>query len=266
MPTVLPANPVLFGGPVQGYIHPKGWVRPAGNVDFVITQLEGCTGVPAEPPLGACPHFHRAIDIANRHCGAPVFAPRDGVVHWSGIASDGANIIVLNHGGGWGSAAVHLSARLVGKGAHVKKGQKIGYIGSTGNSTGCHDHFPIKSGVDWTKSFWSDSNGRWENPSRLLEQNVVVRPKGAGINIRTSPGAAGTTAAGAIYAHVDAAGHIRRNSDNADLGLASAWRDWGGAVTGSTYTVGGVKSAVWDKIMLGGAWRYVGRLVDQLAS
>ncbi len=255
---------MLFRNPVDGYIHPLGWSRPYNNNDFVVTQWFGCTGFYAEPPLGSCLHFHRAIDIANGHCGAPVYAVGAGRVRWSGVASDGANIIVVDHGSGWGSAACHLSSRLVATGAYVAKGQKIGYIGSTGNSTGCHDHFPIKSGVNWSYSFFSDTNGVWQDPWKHLEQNCLVRPQSiVGINIRATQGS-GTTL-GAVYASVKSDLHIHRASDNADLGAVTTWRSWGGAVTGASYKNlnTGATSNVWDKIWLGGAWRFVALLYDQ---
>lgn len=254
---------MLFRNPVAGVIHPKGWSRPSGNIDFVVTQVFGCTGMSWEPPLGSCAHYHRGLDIANGRCGDPVFAAQAGTVRWAGRDPyDGAIGVIIDHGGGWGSSSWHLSSEIVYVGQRVAKGQKIGYVGSTGHSTGCHVDFTIKSGVNWAIRYWSDTNGRWEDPWKHLEQNCNVRPKAlSAINIRSSAGSGSTL--GPIYAHTDAALHIRRNSDNADLGLVSAWRAWGGQVTGGSYSWGGSSSNQWDLIYLGGAWRYIACLLDE---
>lgn len=253
---------MLFRNPVAGLIHPVGWSRPSGNTDFKVTQRFGCTGVAQEPPLGSCAHFHRAIDLGNRACGAPVFAPAAGTVRFSGQDSWGANIVVIDHGGGWGTASCHLSSRLVARGATVSKGQKIGYVGSTGNSTACHNHFAVKSGLDWTRSFFSDSNGHWQDPWQHLEQNCDVRPKaGEVINLRTGPGA--PRLAAPVYAMTTVAGRIVRKSDGADLGAVGVWHDWLGEFTGAIYSVAGVTGNAWDAFVLDGRTVYIARALDE---
>ncbi len=82
---------------------------------------------------------HRGMDIPAP-AGTPIFAAADGVVntnnHWSyGIS------VKLSHGNGVATIYGHMSQRAVNNGDYVTKGQIIGYVGSTGNSTGNHLHF-----------------------------------------------------------------------------------------------------------------------------
>jgi murein DD-endopeptidase MepM/ murein hydrolase activator NlpD len=246
---------MIFRNPVAGYIHPHSYTGAVNATNWKVTQPFGCTGYPAEPPLGTCSHFHRGLDIWNNRTGDPVYAPQSGKVHWSGVTTDGANVIEIDHGGGVGTAVGHLKSRLVGTGATVTKGQKIGYHDCTGNCSGPHIHFVVKYGVSWSRSMLSDTNGHWIDPWPHLEQNVTVRPTGSGILIRLAPG-------GAQYAHTMPDGHIRRIADNADLGLTSAWYKWGGNVASTA-----LGQAFWRKISLKSptgapAYYYIGNTVS----
>lgn len=84
---------------------------------------------------------HRGMDIPAP-AGTPVYAAAGGIVstqnHWAmGIS------VKLDHGGSLATLYGHLSARAVEDGDAVIKGQLIGYVGSTGNSTGNHLHFEV---------------------------------------------------------------------------------------------------------------------------
>lgn len=90
--------------------------------------------------------FHRGIDIAGSGInGQPVYAANGGTVvtvvklHYSY-----GNYIVINHGGGKSTLYAHLSSLNVTQGQSVNKGDIIGKVGSTGNSTGPHLHFEIR--------------------------------------------------------------------------------------------------------------------------
>ena len=109
-----------------------------------ITQPFGCTGFKLEPRRGRCAHFHSGVDIANRS-GTPVYAAADGVVRIAGWdpwqKHDPAWIVRIRHANGFETMYAHLQVKLakgITKGAHVKQGQLIGYMGSTGRSTGPH--------------------------------------------------------------------------------------------------------------------------------
>jgi murein DD-endopeptidase MepM/ murein hydrolase activator NlpD len=115
------------------------------------TQPFGCTGFWAEPSRGDCDHFHGGIDIANKR-GTPIRAAAAGTIQYVGRepwyhGTDRAWVVVIDHGNRLKTIYVHLQARDVPgvrKGKHVYKGQFIGYMGSTGRSTGPHLHFGVK--------------------------------------------------------------------------------------------------------------------------
>lgn len=90
---------------------------------------------------------HEGIDLAAP-IGSPVKAADGGVVIFTGYDGGYGNLIKVDHGGGYVTYYGHLSKIYVKKGTKVYKGQKIGAVGSTGNSTGPHLHFEIrKNGV-----------------------------------------------------------------------------------------------------------------------
>jgi murein DD-endopeptidase MepM/ murein hydrolase activator NlpD len=93
-------------------------------------------------------YYHLGVDIANS-IGKPVYAADDGYVMLAGTDTWGyGQQIVLNHGNGFKTRYAHLSKILVKAGQSVKRGEKIGLVGSTGRSTGPHLHFEIiKNGV-----------------------------------------------------------------------------------------------------------------------
>ena len=85
---------------------------------------------------------HWGIDIPAAY-GANIIASDSGTVIISEYNSSYGNYIVINHGNGMTTLYAHMSSRLVGAGSVVSKGQVIGYIGSTGVSTGAHLHFEV---------------------------------------------------------------------------------------------------------------------------
>lgn len=89
--------------------------------------------------------IHRGIDIsANK--GEKVYASNSGIVVVARRFVLEGNLIVINHGTGIHTIYAHLKDMAVKEGDFVKKGQLIGYVGSTGRSTGYHLHFGAKIG------------------------------------------------------------------------------------------------------------------------
>lgn len=87
---------------------------------------------------------HRAIDIAAP-IGTPVYAADSGIVIQSGYSKDGyGGRVIIDHQIDYVTLYAHLSQALVEVGDVVQKGQLIGYVGSTGNSTGPHIHFELR--------------------------------------------------------------------------------------------------------------------------
>ncbi len=93
-------------------------------------------------PLSGKGDFHRGIDIADEN-GAAVLAADSGVVVASFYGSSYGNHILLAHPNGTSTLYAHLSSSLVSAGMLVQRGQTIGLVGSTGNSTGNHLHFEL---------------------------------------------------------------------------------------------------------------------------
>ncbi|MGI6097539.1 MAG: M23 family metallopeptidase [Dethiobacteria bacterium] len=86
--------------------------------------------------------FHEGIDIAAP-LGSPIYATADGKVVVSAYRSGWGNLVRLDHGYGYQTVYAHMSRRAVKPGDSVKKGEIIGYIGSTGYSTGPHVHYEV---------------------------------------------------------------------------------------------------------------------------
>jgi murein DD-endopeptidase MepM/ murein hydrolase activator NlpD len=94
-------------------------------------------------PFGGAPEFHPGLDIAAP-TGTTVTATAAGTVMLAQWYGGYGNYILIDHGGGISSGYGHLSAIYVSVGQHVQKGQAIGAVGSTGQSTGPHLHFEIR--------------------------------------------------------------------------------------------------------------------------
>lgn len=127
-----------------------------------VSQPWGCTGFYAEPRRGSCRHFHIGIDIANAS-GTPIRAAADGVIDYVGLdpwlhGKGRSWVVLISHGHGVKTFYAHLQRRDVDGirvGRRVLKDQLIGYMGTTGISTGPHLHFGV---ID---------DGVWVNPGRF---------------------------------------------------------------------------------------------------
>ncbi|MFA6940822.1 MAG: peptidoglycan DD-metalloendopeptidase family protein [Clostridiaceae bacterium] len=88
--------------------------------------------------------LHKGIDI-GASIGTPIYAAADGTVESASWDSGGyGNLIKLSHGSGIETLYGHTSKMVVKAGQKVKRGQLIGYVGSTGHSTGPHVHFEVR--------------------------------------------------------------------------------------------------------------------------
>ncbi|MBI4616078.1 MAG: M23 family metallopeptidase [Planctomycetes bacterium] len=102
--------------------------------------------------------YHAALDIAAPS-GRPIGAARGGTVSYAGWMGGYGNLVRLDHGNGYQTYYAHQSSMAVRVGQGVETGQTIGYVGSTGNSTGPHVHFEIRR---WgKKQFIPGSRGNW---------------------------------------------------------------------------------------------------------
>ncbi|EZP75103.1 peptidase M23 [Parageobacillus genomosp. 1] len=105
--------------------------------------------------------FHPGIDIGKTAPVVPVVAAADGYVFRSYFSSSYGNVIFITHvinGQVYTTVYAHLDARLVGEGQRVQKGQIIGYMGNTGESSGPHLHFELHRGQ------WNAAKSNAVNP------------------------------------------------------------------------------------------------------
>jgi murein DD-endopeptidase MepM/ murein hydrolase activator NlpD len=94
-------------------------------------------------PFTGEPGTHTAIDISSA-VGQPVRAPADGIVVKAEWANGYGNVVYLSHGYGYSTRYGHLSGYAVRPGQRVHRGDIIGYVGSTGRSTGPHLHYEVR--------------------------------------------------------------------------------------------------------------------------
>jgi murein DD-endopeptidase MepM/ murein hydrolase activator NlpD len=87
--------------------------------------------------------MHEGIDLGASY-GTPISAAAAGVVIYAGWEGGYGNLVVIDHGGGLATAYGHQSQIAVATGQSVAQGQIIGYVGSTGHSTGPHLHFEVR--------------------------------------------------------------------------------------------------------------------------
>lgn len=142
---------VMAGGGMGGMIQP------------VNGRMTSPYGLRRHPILGYV-RMHSGIDF-GASWGSPIFAVNDGVVSFAGRHGGHGNYVRLEHGGGIGTGYGHMSRIAVSSGAHVQAGQVIGYVGSSGLSTGPHLHYELYQ------------NGRTVNP---MSVSFTFRTAGIG--------------------------------------------------------------------------------------
>ena len=99
-------------------------------------------GVRSDPFRGRAA-MHAGIDLAGP-MGTPIYATADALVGRSEWANGYGNLVELNHGRGIQTRYGHLTRSTVSPGQRVKRGDLIGYMGSTGRSTGSHLHYEVR--------------------------------------------------------------------------------------------------------------------------
>ncbi|MCB2046199.1 MAG: M23 family metallopeptidase [Novosphingobium sp.] len=98
-------------------------------------------GMRRHPILGY-KRMHKGLDFKASY-GAPIYAVSDGRVEFAGRHGGHGNFVKLNHGGSLATGYAHMSRIAVSPGTSVRRGQVIGYVGSTGLSTGPHLHYEM---------------------------------------------------------------------------------------------------------------------------
>ncbi|TYB32010.1 MAG: M23 family metallopeptidase [Candidatus Mcinerneyibacterium aminivorans] len=108
-------------------------------------------------PLNGYYVTHRGVDFRGS-IGEPIFAAESGYVQWAGTVSQYGNLIILKHSRYLTSRYAHLNSFAVKTGQRIKKGDLIGFIGSSGRVTGEHLHFEVRI------------NGEVINPLSILQK------------------------------------------------------------------------------------------------
>lgn len=139
----------------------RGQVERRGAMGMPVAgRISSTYGTRVHPLLGFL-RMHKGLDIAAPH-GTPIRAAVDGVVAFAGRNRGYGNFVKLNHGGGIATGYGHMSRIAVRPGARVGRGQIIGYVGSTGLSTGPHLHWEV----------WK--NGKAVNPRSISLSSVAT--------------------------------------------------------------------------------------------
>lgn len=94
-------------------------------------------------PISGTYTFHSGVDLAAAG-GTPIYASKSGTVTTAAYAKySWGNYVVINHGDGYSTLYAHMRYYAVSVGEYVNQGDVIGYVGTTGNSTGNHLHFNV---------------------------------------------------------------------------------------------------------------------------
>ncbi|SEI75068.1 Peptidase family M23 [Sphingobium sp. AP50] len=107
----------------------------------VAGRMSSTFGMRRHPILGYT-RMHAGVDFAARY-GSPIYAVTDGVISYAGRHGGHGNYVRIEHGGGLATGYAHMSRIAAAPGQRVRRGQVIGYVGSTGLSTGPHLHYEL---------------------------------------------------------------------------------------------------------------------------
>jgi murein DD-endopeptidase MepM/ murein hydrolase activator NlpD len=111
-------------------------IRPA---EGRISSLFGYRNSPFTGEL----EFHQGLDIANEP-DTEIFATAFGRIAYVGETPGFGKLVLIDHGHGYTTLYAHLERILMEQGQHVKRGEVIGHMGSTGRSTGSHLHYEVR--------------------------------------------------------------------------------------------------------------------------
>ena len=140
-----------------------GGTAGSGQVVAGVKWLVPCNYTRFSSPYGMRLHpvykvmkMHWGVDLGAKQ-GTPIVATRAGTIKWATWDNSAGFYVGIDHGDGFQSIYMHMTHYVVSKGQSVKAGQVIGYVGSTGTSTGPHLHFGIKY------------NGSYVNPANYIK-------------------------------------------------------------------------------------------------
>jgi murein DD-endopeptidase MepM/ murein hydrolase activator NlpD len=132
----------LDNGRSPNPVAPTTGVSIPSRAPLAAASTTSSYGMRTHPVLGGM-RAHKGIDLAAP-TGTPVYATADGVVERAERFSSYGLFVSIEHGGNLETRYAHMSRLAVAAGERVRKGDVIGYVGSTGRSTGPHLHYEVR--------------------------------------------------------------------------------------------------------------------------
>ena len=127
--------------PAVGEFVARRDARPRGMPLFTSVRFSSYYGVRPNP-FGRSYEFHPGIDMAVAY-GTPIYATAPGIVLEANFVGGYGNRVLINHGYELQTLYAHMSKIAIAAGTRVERGQLIGYVGSTGRSSGPHLHYGV---------------------------------------------------------------------------------------------------------------------------
>lgn len=149
-------------------------IQPVSNKE--LTRIASGFGMRIHPIYGIA-KMHYGLDFTAPQ-GTPIYATGDGVVTTAGMTNGTGNHVIINHGYGYETEYMHMVRIKAVQGQRVKRGEIIGWVGSTGASTGPHCHYEVHingTPVDPVYFFYNDLNA--EQYDRVLKLASVGSAK-----------------------------------------------------------------------------------------
>lgn len=148
-------------------------IQPVSNKD--LERIASGFGVRIDP-VYKVPKFHAGLDF-TAPTGTEIYATGDGIVELVEFNYGGyGNQVIINHGYGYKTRYGHMSRFAVRKGQKIKRGEKVGFVGSTGKSTGPHLHYEVlkdDNAINPIYFFYNDLND-------AMFAKIIERTKNAG--------------------------------------------------------------------------------------
>jgi murein DD-endopeptidase MepM/ murein hydrolase activator NlpD len=150
-------------------------IQPVSNRD--LDRIASGFGMRIDPVYGT-PKWHKGLDFTAPQ-GTPIYATGNGTVREASFSAGGfGNHVIINHGYGYETLYGHMVRMKVREGQKVKRGELIGWVGSTGKSTGPHCHYEVHvngAEVDPVYFFYNDLTP--EQFDRLLKKAATGSAK-----------------------------------------------------------------------------------------
>ena len=142
-------------------------IQPVSNKD--LNRIASGFGYRIDPVYKVA-KFHAGLDFAAPQ-GTPIYATADGTIKEANYNAGGyGNHVVINHGYGYETLYGHMFKIKARVGEHIRRGEVIGYVGSTGKSTGPHCHYEVhKSGERIDPVYYFSNDLSPEQFDRLLK-------------------------------------------------------------------------------------------------